>query len=110
MLQSTKWSVNSTFLLGTSRFFLLHSSFFRVTSPFFRGNSPASWVPLAPSGHDVANLVKDTLPRLLAARLTEAADLREMFTAAGHEMTPGWAWGLRTMVIIKDLILMIGNH
>jgi hypothetical protein len=36
------------------------------------------------SGHDVANFVKDTLPRLLVARLTEAADLREMFTEAGQ--------------------------
>lgn len=39
-----------------------------------------------PHGHDVANFVKDTLPRLLVSRLTEAADLREMFTETYRRM------------------------
>eukprot|EP00435_Cladocopium_sp_Y103_P058920 s8_g20.t2 len=41
-----------------------------------------------PHGHDVANFVKDTLPRLLVAepRLTTAADLREMFTETYRRM------------------------
>ena len=47
--------------------------------------------PWSVSGHDVANLVKDTLPRLLLERLPEM-ELREMFTEAGQEISGESPW------------------